>query len=327
MVKKLIKIDHNNKKHKNVFIVNWTLGNICNYSCSYCDNVLNDSSTKWMKITDIKRFSDIVIDKFKIKGKKEVYFEFTGGEVTYYPNLPNIIKYIKNKDCKIGIISNGSRKIEYFDKILPYLDHIFLSYHSEFADKDNFKNLIKYLYKKTSLHIRIMMYPDHFEECEKLGMDILQENPTIPISFQGLLENLYSDHVLVNYSKKQLKRLDDLYNLSNKHNCKYGSYPHRGLMKNYYSNSETEIFSSSEYILKKMNKWKNWLCWSGLEQIVVTAQGDVFRAWCCQDWLGNIFKTNEYESVKFPKHPTFCLRDTCHCDNDITLHKQIFEPL
>jgi len=40
-------LDHHHKEASDWVVVNWNLGNMCNYSCSYCPSILNDGSFGW----------------------------------------------------------------------------------------------------------------------------------------------------------------------------------------------------------------------------------------------------------------------------------------
>ena len=51
-------LDHHHKEAKDWVVVNWNLGNTCNYSCSYCPPVLNNGSYGWNDFEIIKKFID-----------------------------------------------------------------------------------------------------------------------------------------------------------------------------------------------------------------------------------------------------------------------------
>ena len=64
MERKYIKIEHSNLDHENWFVVNWCLGNTCNFECSYCPASLHDGSTRWPKPEVIKNFIARVKDQY-----------------------------------------------------------------------------------------------------------------------------------------------------------------------------------------------------------------------------------------------------------------------
>jgi len=41
------RLDHHHDECKDWVVVNWNLGNMCNFTCSYCPSILNDGSFGW----------------------------------------------------------------------------------------------------------------------------------------------------------------------------------------------------------------------------------------------------------------------------------------
>ena len=54
MEHKYFKIEHSNPIHNDWFVVNWCLGNTCNYKCSYCPSSLHDGSNRWPTLDSVK---------------------------------------------------------------------------------------------------------------------------------------------------------------------------------------------------------------------------------------------------------------------------------
>ena len=67
-----IRLEHTKPEHTDWFVVNWCLGNTCNFECSYCPAGLHDGSRKWPELGAIKNFVDKVMDQV---APKKVYFE------------------------------------------------------------------------------------------------------------------------------------------------------------------------------------------------------------------------------------------------------------
>ena len=72
-----------------------------------------------------------------------LYFEFTGGEVTLFPELLDLCDYIHNLGHTIGIISNGTRHHNWWDKQKDKFDHVCFSYHAEHTKPSKFFNVVK----------------------------------------------------------------------------------------------------------------------------------------------------------------------------------------
>ena len=166
-----IKLVHHLPEHKNWFVVNWCLGNTCNYSCSYCPKALNDGTKKWPEIESVKNFTTKVVNHASLQN---VYFEFTGGEVTLYKHFTEVCKHITSLGAKVGIISNGSRTIKWWETHKDYFDHVCLSFHSEFSDEEHFISVVKLLSNSVRTHVNIMMNLEKFDYCIDVAHKITQ---------------------------------------------------------------------------------------------------------------------------------------------------------
>ena len=51
-----IKLVHSNPTHEEWFVVNWCMGNTCNFECSYCPENLHSGDIKWPELDkDLQR--------------------------------------------------------------------------------------------------------------------------------------------------------------------------------------------------------------------------------------------------------------------------------
>ncbi len=331
MQKKLIKIDHLFNICKKYFYVSCNIGNTCNYSCSYCDKELHDSSVSWIKYDTLLKFLNNIINHSKTNNKIPI-FDFSGGEITCFKYLPKLLEEIKKTGAKNSIITNGSRNFNYFKKIIPFLDQMCISFHFENTDKNEFIDkvvkTVEYSHKfQCFIHINIMIIPKYFYQCIEVGNILKKHN--INVSFQPLFRSLSKDHNLKDYTQEELNIINNFKKTELKNSKKFitgvlndkSKMPNnyfRGIMKNYYTNKTFDYCNPESYILKKRNKWEGWHCWAGLELIVLTSHGDIFRAWCCQDHLGNI-----YNNYILPEYPTICTTPICHCNLDIMVKKKL----
>ena len=111
-------LEQHDKKNIDWFVVNWCLGNTCNYACSYCPTSLHDGSRKWHSLENVKAF----VGRIKaIHPTKKIYFEFTGGEVTLNKDFIAICQFCHENDVKVGFISNGSRTIRWWEENKQHL--------------------------------------------------------------------------------------------------------------------------------------------------------------------------------------------------------------
>lgn len=314
-------LDHHHKSAKDWVVVNWNLGNMCNYSCSYCPSVLNDGSFGWNDFDVVKSFIDQVAIHY---APRTVYFEFTGGEVTLWKDFVKCAEYIKSIGHDIGFISNASRTIRWWEKNKQNFDHVCLSYHPEHADPEHFYQVVDIMSKECRTHVNVMGHTDTdmFNKGVKLSERLTQiEN--ISMAFQPLVIDF--GEVSYSYTPEQQQIFDSQYKLFGskvKHTKTFKLY--RGSMDMHDTvNNLKQNSSAHRFIADGKNNWKGWDCWAGLEQIVVDFDGTVLVGWCrVGGALGNI---KNPDKIKWPNKPIRCNKGFCHCNFDIMCKKVLPE--
>ena len=310
-------LDHHHESTKDWVVVNWNLGNMCNFSCSYCPSILNDGSFGWNEYDVVKNFIDEVI---KVYAPRTVYFEFTGGEVTLWKDFVKTAMYIKERGHDIGFISNGSRTIRWWEKNKVNFDHVCLSFHPEEGDHEHFLEVVQIMSKQCRTHVNIMMHndPDKFEIGKGLAQDVIAcEN--ISIALQPLVIDFGNERYP--YTDEQLQIIDDQfkdYGSKIKHTKEFKIY--RGSMDMIDTVNDLKQNSSAHrFIADNQNNWKGWDCWAGNEQFVVDFDGSIWRGWCrVGGSFGNIKRP---EQINFPDKPVRCNKAYCHCNFDIMCKK------
>jgi MoaA/NifB/PqqE/SkfB family radical SAM enzyme len=145
------------------FTITWMLGAHCNYDCMYCPSELHDQSGQAHDLNTMQ----LAWENIHIKAKQQgLLFKitFTGGEVTANKNFLPLLDWIReNYDdvINIGITTNGSASLNYYTKLVEFVESISFSTHSEFMDEQAFFNKViaidKLMLKpKKSLHVNIM---------------------------------------------------------------------------------------------------------------------------------------------------------------------------
>lgn len=321
MDKDWIKLDHNDCKHKDVVVISWILGDFCNFSCTYCPPELNAGYSGWINKKDVFSFVDRLIERYQVIDKKRLYFEFSGGEVTCNKDFIEILKYLKDRNCWIGILSNASRTEEYWKTIRPYLDHVCLSYHPESSKPEHFKKIVNLVQGKVATHLNIMMHPNHFMECEKLGKEIAANSKNISMSFQPIMKVLGTDTEIMEYTDEQLKVIDD-FEASDNIEWTKEMKTYRGLMSKIYNDGSSEKISAPALFAAKETCFKGWKCWVGIQQLAVFYNGDIYRAWCFEgekrEKIGNV----KDKIIDFPTEPVICDMDICFDICDIMNYRE-----
>lgn len=311
---KYIRLEHSNIKNADVFVVNWCLGNSCNFECSYCPEALHDGSKRWPEPEVIKNFIRKVKDSHP---GKSLYFEFTGGEVTMYKHFTDICKFCADEGVKVGLISNGSRTIRYWEENKHFFDHVCLSFHPEFADEKHFIEVVKLLHNDIRTHVNIMMSPDQFDRCYAVANKI-KDLGNLSMALQPLIHD-FGD-TLYDYDDFQKRIFDKQHELITQHIKFTKSFDYyRGAMRAVYESGESQVSSAHRFISHKLNNWSGWKCYAGVEQLIVDMDGSIYRGWCKVGGpLGNI---ND-ETLTLPSDPIICNKTMCHCNFDIMSTKE-----
>jgi len=314
MEQKYIRLEHSNLEHKNWFVVNWCLGSTCNYACSYCPKDLHDGLKGWPDPNVIKNF---ILNVKVTHPDKKLYFEFTGGEVTLYKHFIDICKFCTEHDVKVGLISNGSRTIRYWEENKQYFDHVCLSYHPEFAEEKHFVEVAKILHDDVRTHVNIMMSPEKFDHCYSVANKV-KNIGNVSMALQPLIHD-FGD-TLYDYNDFQKKIFDKQHDLITKHIKFTKSFDYyRGAMKKVDADSNGQVSSAHRFISDKTNDWSGWKCYAGVEQLIVDMDGRIFRGWCkVGEEIGHISD----ENLNLPTEPIVCYKTMCHCNFDIMSTKE-----
>lgn len=163
----------------NVKQIQWEIGRRCNYNCSYCWPGIHNNYEEHKSLEQLITATKKIRKQFI--GNHKCNFIITGGEPTVNPALIDWVFFLRSSGYHISVHSNGSRKAEYYKKLIFYSD-LNLSVHFEYYDKAKFLNVITELTKLKTEHdnkdighleIKIMMTPARREEVISLEKDIL----------------------------------------------------------------------------------------------------------------------------------------------------------
>ncbi len=310
-------LQHFNPDHGRYVVINWCIGNTCNYKCSYCPENLHDASTPWPDLETVVTFCQKVMNHYK---DRKLYFEFTGGEVTLWKDLPLLLDFLKTKGCRVGIISNGSRSEKFWQGLIDKIDHVCLSFHPESGREDHFFKIAELCSQKIRTHINFMMHQDHFSRCLALAYKV-KDLENVSIAIQPLLHDLSGK--IFPYTEAQKKIIATQNNFLDKqikYTKLYESF--RGAMQMVTPGGQRVTLSPQRFISSQNNKWEGWSCSAGLEQLVVDLNGEVFRGWCL---VGGALGKVTDEKIAFPTQTVVCNKSHCHCNLDIMTTKYKYQ--
>ncbi|MEI0495513.1 radical SAM protein [Brachyspira intermedia] len=304
--------------------VHWMLLDGCNYNCSYCFG--HEKLTK--DFTPIEKLKHAVDEILKLN-KKKYLFEIVGGEVTYHPNLIELIEYIyscsnEEHETAVHLITNGSRDVKYFEKLLSIVNtnHFacLMSVHFEYASLDHIKDLIKLFNNYGAMiSFSIMLnyeYKDqifyYFDELIKLKKQFHFEITLAPI-----LEP-------PDFIKLDRRYDNDFFNWIDKSNeLNKNTLPSKVFSINlflpfiYYTiekNAKKENISISYNLALRNNllNYKNFYCCTGSNTIEIHSNGNYKGAICSvAPYIGNIYEENI--NIDTLTVPTKCTTELCFC--------------
>jgi organic radical activating enzyme len=304
-----VRMEHETADRKNLLMLNWELGNTCNYTCSYCPEQLHDGSRYWPAHEAVLRFADKLVSLTRSRGQT-VHIQFTGGEVTLMPRLRSLLQSLHDLGCRLSVISNGSRSISWWRESSRYLDAAVLTFHPETADIEHFENVVQLLSSRIRTHINVAAPPTMFEHALKTAVRLSQSCSDITLLLKPLLiefgEQLYP------YSQEQLEILSTR---QFKARLTRPYYDPRGDMVITYDDGTSVQKGPSMFIADGSNNWFGWECDIGMELLSINMWGEIYRGLCGEG--GKLGHFSQPELFDLPRTSIICTRDSCRCLLDI----------
>ena len=315
----------------------------CNYKCTYCYGQEPIGKDNFIPLDTIKSVIKQVFDL----NKTNYNISILGGEVTYIPIFLDIIEYINsfNKNVNIIIMTNGSRNIEYFKKLLSYKNiSIILSIHLEYMNEktfSNIKDIIKLSNEYGYYHNSIFMMPqpimkDKFIYYTNLLLEYRKEY-NFNLSFTEIVAPPDFTHIDPRYDQDYLNLIQDFRDKFNNIVNEYGiidiNMNHKiqfisklpqayyiiktddGKLKKLYIDKDID---TSEALAIGLKQFKDFYC-IGNNYLNIMSNGDYYSTECQLMKAGNIYD-GPIDFVKLSS-PMKCTRDNCGCRSDILSSK------
>ncbi|MFA0079938.1 radical SAM protein [Vibrio artabrorum] len=297
--------------------VNWALMNNCNYKCNYCHSDLNSGTIKSPSYEVVIKFVEKLIERARLQGIRP-YFEFGGGEVTLLRYFSKLISYIYENGGLVTTVSNGSKPLIWWQKHAQYLNGVSLSYHiNDLKSEFHFIEVSKVLEasQATRFHVNIMMVPDRFDDCLAFANRLKQE-VRCSIALQPLFEGFGHGGITKKYlyTPEQEQIMKDFRGRPELKTLP----PSMAELEVHYADGTTKNLSTFDLIANDQTNFVGWDCYAGIDSLVVTFGGDIYRSWCMQDGpIGSIYD----ENIELPTKPTKCRTKICQCGVDLSAKK------
>lgn len=313
----------------NYVLIDWVVGNTCDYSCTYCSPENYDGSSPWPSLVNFKHFVQVANNVYTRRGKK-IHWNLLGGELSVWKDFDKALEIIKEEslDSHVSWQSNGSRSIRWWKKNAHLMNTILFSYHPEFADYKHMTDVVNTLVDEgvKDVSVALCVYPSLSDLCfeaadyfiknlrsgQQLGLKPLQKQ-------LGYGETLkYEDIIISRMKQYERINLKDTRQDSYRWDSCSGTHPEPMFWVN-TTTGKRVLAHTNEMYGSGTNTWKGWDCNVGLEKMNVTANGNVVAGSHCGDiHLGHITAPHQ---IKWPTHSKVCTWDWCPCGSDITTTK------
>lgn len=317
----------------NEFNIQMTVSNQCNYSCRYCPPKLNSGSTPLIPVeTYIRFFTDLIADNPEIMQYEKKFVGLTGGEPTVYPGIDDLIEFFQKNNFNIALDTNGSAKMDFWEKNLSKINMTNLSVHARYA---NFKHILEVvklgIQKQSVVKVAILMDPEYWDRAIE-GINFLKENNVPIMEFKGLIFRMEKE------SKDDQRKQNyyDTYTSEQmdwiKSNTYYTNTNLTEINPNYqtrnaqivYEDGTKEKFLGQKVQSQELNKFLGYKCYAGTDSLSVRWDGSIRVAHCGIKGMtfGSLLQ-NPNLRIKLLKDPIVCPLKKCSCISDMRIRKSI----
>jgi len=310
------------------FNIQMTVLNQCNYSCRYCPPKLNSGSTPLISTeTYLKFFKNLLIDNPEIMQYEKRFVGFTGGEPSLHPGAEAMIDFFKDNDFNISFDTNGSAKMDFWERNLSKINMTNLSVHLRYANFKHILNVVKLgVEKQAVVKLGILMDPEYWDRAHE-AIAFFKENNVPIMEYKGLIFRLGD-------KTNTRKSFYDTYTDEQMEWIKNNSY-HNNLAlsqvnPNYqtrnayvvYEDGTREKFLGQKIQAQEINNFSGFKCFAGRDSISVKWDGSIRGAHC--GIRGTTFGSlllNPDLRIKLVKEPIMCTLAKCSCIADMRIKK------
>ena len=313
-----------NSKGPETLSIEFMLGNLCNYKCSYCFPGSNTGDYPWPDVDLLIKNLDHLIERYKSYGKSKFEFYLAGGEPTLWKDLPKLCKHLKNNhNVIIRISTNATRKIDWWIKNSQCFDEIEISVHTEYADIPHIVEIADMLYKqRVNVSANVLMNPYRFEEGQSAILELKKSKHRWPINAKAVNysgETRYNE-LQKSYMANPVKRWPNL--------IWWFLLKHHDYRKIWVIDNGRKIrVKDNWFVLNNMNRFKGWNCNLGVDHIEIDKSGQISGT--CKEkiynsiWYHNIYDTQFIDKFNPTIGPIKCGKELCQCGAEMAIAKII----
>ncbi len=301
-----------------LFSVSWILGRFCNYKCSYCWPYANSDILDYQSLDIYKH----AIDQIKLQARQNKFtnfhWSFSGGEPTAYKHLLELIKHLEDGITpyqSIHMTTNLSPSKKWWSKWCMQTDllqrkSITASYHSEFANENEFAEKCLYLMgENVYVTINQVMVPNQFYELHERCQRFIDKGINVTLKPQS---NESANAIVDGYTPEMIEIMQN-------------GFPQKVNEQELYQirlydndNTEYKFDQAERFNAFGFNQFTNWHCNSGYQSVIIRGN-EVKRGYSCKDLrLGTLDK-----GFGLFGNPVTCITERCvsSADSKIPKHK------
>ncbi len=289
--------------------------NECNYDCKFCGSQYKDGSQRWLSLDLYKKYTDNII---KECNGSPTWFQITGGEPTLFPDLLELLSYIKSKGPYISLISNGSRTLRWWEELknAEVLDTLFITCHTnQLTEYSRIVDILNLFHSKPVETICLITYDQTTIDRAIEAKKVIVENTGATV----LVKVMSNDKIV--YTDEQFNEIGLTSNNQEKKRSKMKpNVPVEHAMTNNITvtfDNGTSRNTTPQYLLKtNANNFFDWKCNAGNDNARIIVD-KIYRGVCEE---GGIQDT--LDNFKFNTDSIVCKKKSCVCHTDIVIKKE-----
>jgi organic radical activating enzyme len=298
--------------------IEWKIHNVCNHDCSFCGIQHKDGSQRWFSLEKYKEYTDKLVESCN---GHTFWIQITGGEPTLYPELIELMQYMKSKGAMISLISNGSRTLRWWNELKEskVLDNLFITYHSE--QTENYKHITEVINLFHNEPIEVICLMTHvLNSIDKVfeAYDFIKDNTGAIITIKAMM--LGNNNIYSQYSKEQFAKLNNSNWIpGNKRTTKLlpsSQYKISHKLKITYNNNLTIPLDPQQLMKQQKNNFLGWDCNIGLDNMRI--DHDVIYRGVCE--VGDKRSLSD-SNIQFTTDYITCTSKDCFCGTDMIATK------
>ncbi len=276
----------------------------CNYRCSYC-NIVTNFNFDTVAPRETERSVEDWIKAFE--NLPPTLFYFAGGEPFLFPGFPELINNLPAKHSLIGVVSNGTAKMEVYRRIKKRIA-INISFHREFIEEEAFVQKIEQLKEHFNISVNIVATRENMSVLRNLEKSF--KNKEITLHVDRLLDTS------VIYTPEEVAYLDTFLSTE------------RRLQRDQldYEDFQPKLCGAGKNYINIMPSGEAYVCAGGMEYMHSPLVKNILDAQPEEHFdvskfkMGNIFDPG----FALNKGPIVCpLPCRAACDRDFTSFKRL----